>query len=176
MTQFPQSIFGLLQTLLAFKTEGQGHNPNGQNIQGPAGLGQYRSSTSSRSAPQTSRNKDHFGVGSNQFLEIFHGFHRSLSANLGLITRPSPFRQKRTQLQTIPDQIALQSLVIGIANQKVHVLDAFLKHVIHRVASCTSDTDNLDDGVGVGTQAELKIAHCVHRLDLKIMVKVNYKF
>ncbi|MEY3574207.1 MAG: hypothetical protein RLZZ617_805, partial [Bacteroidota bacterium] len=29
---------------------------------------------------------------------------------------------------------------------------------------------------GVGTHTELKIAHCVHKYDLNVMVKMKYKF
>jgi len=68
-----------------------------------------------------------------------------------------------TQLKAIPHQIALQGLVIGVTNQKIHVLDAFLKHVIDGVSSGSTDADHFDNGTGVGSQTELKIAEWRHK-------------
>ena len=56
------------------------------------------------------------------------------------------FRETYPKLKLVRHGAGIQSLQIGVRHDKLDIFDALLKHVVHRVATTTSNTDHLDDG------------------------------
>jgi len=162
LPQFTQTNFGLFQTLLSFEAKRQGHDTHGEYAHVPAGFGKHRCGSGSGSPSQTGCDEYHFGFAANEFLEFVHRFHGSLAANFRLVACPTPFRKVGTQLQPVANQVSVKGLIIRVADQEVHILDPFLKHMIHRVSTGAAYAYYFDEGCGIGSQAELKISEVCH--------------
>src|SRR5665647_1984645 len=57
-----------------------------------------------------------------------------------------------------------QRLIVGVAKHKGHILDAFLVHVVYGIASATTNSDDLDDGLC--HRGKIKIQKIFHILSV----------
>ena len=149
------TINRLLDPATPFITERQGNNTHCQDIHILASLGNHRGSTGSGTTAHPGSDKHHLGRWFNDGLHIVDIFNGCFPANLGLITGASPLGERCPQLNTQRDWAVLQGLGIGIAHHKTNIFYPLMIHVVHCVATTSSNTDYLNDCPGGFFQIEI---------------------
>nr|GFC91450.1 hypothetical protein [Tanacetum cinerariifolium] len=90
-----------------------------------------------------------FGAVAQQLANLLARFQGRLPAALGLGTRAEAFGQVDANLELIGHVGAFQRLLVGVADNKLHILDALLVHVLHGIGAPTAHPNHLDDGAAL---------------------------
>ncbi len=101
----------------------------------------------------TGRDECHFRAVVEHSSDLVDALHSGLTGTLGAVAGSKTFG---TQLQVLGYGRVVQGLRVGVAEHKRHVVDAFTVHVVHGVATATTDSDDLDDALLFVRLAEIE--------------------
>ena len=165
-TQFLNPGFCLAGAYIAFKSEGQGHNSYRENAHFLSRFGNNGCSPCSRAASHSSRDKGHFGVRRQQGFDLFHAFLGGTCPNLRIGSCAHPFGEVLPKLDFGFDGTVLQGLRIGVADHKIYAVDSSKFHVVHGIASSSTDANDFDHGRAVFGKVKMQTGGlfrgCVH--------------
>lgn len=154
-------------SLAAFKFEWRSDNAYRQYPELLGRPGDDRGSTCSCSPTHPSRNENHLGVGFQQLLYLFKALLRRSGANFGVGSGTESFCKRKAQLYLVLNGTGIECLSICIADHEIHSFDAFFEHMVHGIASASTNTDHFDGGILVFGHIE------IHR---RIIFVCHYSF
>ena len=140
---------------LAFEVERDRHDADGQDAEFLAGLGDDRRGAGARTTAHAGRDEHHRRVVVELGEDVIEVFDGGILAGLGDASSALSCGQGGAQLDAGGNGGGLQGLVVRVADDEVHAVDALLVHVVDGVGTATTHTDHLDRGAGVLGKVEL---------------------
>ena len=138
------AIEGLVDLAVAFETEGDGDDTNGQDAELLGDAGNDRGCTGTGTTAHTSCDKGHAGAIVEHALDVFKTLFCCLTGFLGLVAGTETFL---AQLQMNGHRRIVESLVVCVAQHECHVVNAFTIHVVDSVSATTAYTNHFDDAM-----------------------------
>ena len=110
-------------------------------------LGNHGSRTSTSATAHTSGYKKHLGIvkTAKHTVDFVDALHRRRRAMFGIVARAKTRGQRGAELYLNRHFAAFESLVVGIGNDKIHILDALVVHVVYRIAAAAAHADHFYD-------------------------------
>ena len=151
LAEFLYASLSLFEAALALKTERLGDNGDNKDflvfivveVYALRNLGNDRCRTSACATTHTGGDEEHLRIVRDCLPDLISLVHGGLARPLGLVTGAETKISKR---YLVGNRTRIKSLHIRVADDEVHTLDAFVEHVVHRIATAATNTDNLDVG------------------------------
>ncbi len=89
--------------------------------------------------------------------DLLNGFFSGGSPDRGTCPRPQTFGHFDTELNAIFRFGLLERLRIGVRHDEVNTVQLFFDHVVDRVTTCTTNTENGDTGFKVFLTGHRKV-------------------
>src|SRR6185369_8675280 len=96
------------------------------------------------SSSHTRSNKKHF-CSYEHLTNLLFAFKCCILSYFRICSAAKSFGKVCSDLKLIGNRAAVQRLVVGVAYDKLNILDALFVHMVHRIASSPADSDHLDD-------------------------------
>ena len=144
LRHFLHTVKSLVNLTIALKTEGDGHNTNGENTHFLGYACNDWCGTCSCTTTHTGCDKGHTCSVTQHILDILDTLLSSSTSLFGLVTCSKTFL---TQLQMNRDGRVVECLIVCITEYEGNVVDTFTIHVVDGITTSATDTNHLDDAV-----------------------------
>ena len=139
------SIEGLVDFLVAFKLEGDGDDADSEDAALFGFVSNDRCSTGAGASSHTSGDEDHFGVGIEEIANLLNAFVGGLACAFGAVACAQTVF---AELHFVGNGGVLQGFGVGVAHGEVDFLDACAVHIVDRITTATTYTNDFDDAGG----------------------------
>ena len=137
---------GIVDPYLALRLERYCDHCHGKISCIPAGFGDNGYCTGAGTASHSCSQEYHLGIASYGFHHIVDVFHGSLATDIGFASRTAAFGNGGSKLNLHGHLTSGKSLMVGVTDYKVYILDALFEHVIYRVVSTAAYSYNFNNG------------------------------
>src|SRR5690606_12024157 len=138
------SQLGLFIPHLSFELERNGDDPHSKDVHLLGLFCDDGGSTSTCTTTHSGGNKDHLGVGVQHALNVVETLYRGLFPYFRVGSCPQSLGKTDTQLDLVGNRTVFQGRRIGVTDHEINSLDPLLEHVVDRVASASSYSNDLD--------------------------------
>ena len=138
-----QTVKGLVYFTIAFKAERYGHDAHRQDVECFGFTGYHWSCACTRTTTHTSCDKHHLSAVVEHITYAFDAFLGRCTGTGRAITGTETLLP---QLQVGWYRRTIESLVVCIAHNKRHIVNALVVHVVNGIAATTAHTNHFDDG------------------------------
>ena len=161
------ALFGLTHAFCALELERLGDNTDGQNAKFAGGLCDDRCGAGSGAAAHASGDKAHMRP-RQMINDLFNALFSSSGADRGPRAGAKTFGDFHAKLNAAVRIALTQGLCVGICHHEINPVELLFDHVVDRVATGPTNTENGDPGLKVVMSGHSEVqCHCSVRLLLR---------